>query len=100
MGWADAEGGSLAEGLAACAAESRACESRTSWCSTGLSKIALAEAEAAPGDLDRAIAILDEALATFDRTGFRAFEAELHRVRGEILLKRDAANLAPRKTPS
>ena len=43
----------------------------------------------------RAIAILDEALATCDRTGYRAFEAELHRARGEILLKRDPANPAP-----
>ena len=29
---------------------------------------------------DRGVAILDEALATSDRTGHRAFEAELHRV--------------------
>ena len=61
----------------------------------GLLKIALAEAEARAGDLDRAVAILNEALATADRTGYRAFEAELHRVRGEILLKRDPANPAP-----
>ena len=40
-------------------------------------------------------AIIDEALATCDRLGYRAFEAELHRVRGEILLKRDPANPAP-----
>ena len=58
-------------------------------------KIALAEAEVRAGDPDRAIAILDEALATSDRLGYRAFEAELHRVRGEILLKRDPANPAP-----
>ena len=61
----------------------------------GLLKIALAEAEARAGDPDRAIAILDEALATCDRIGYRAFEAELHRARGEILLKRDPANPAP-----
>ena len=61
----------------------------------GLVKIALAEAEARAGDPDRAIAILDEALATSDRIGYRAFEAELHRARGEILLKRDPANPAP-----
>ena len=41
------------------------------------------------------LAILDEALATSERTGHRAFEAELHRVRGEMLLKRDPANPAP-----
>src|SRR5208283_1651172 len=61
----------------------------------GIIKIALAEAEARAGDPDRAVAILDEALATCDRLGFRTFEAELHRVRGEILLKRDPANPAP-----
>ena len=61
----------------------------------GLVKIALAEAEAGAGDPNRAIAILDEALATSDRTGYRAFEAELHRVRGEMLLRRDPANPAP-----
>ncbi|HZZ21292.1 MAG TPA: hypothetical protein VFE60_01310, partial [Roseiarcus sp.] len=61
----------------------------------GLVKIALAEAEARAGDSDRAIAILDEALATSDLTGHRTFEAELHRVRGEMLLKRDPGNPAP-----
>jgi predicted ATPase len=61
----------------------------------GLLKIALAEAEAQAGDPDRAIAIFDEALVICERTGYRAFEAELHRVRGEILLKRDPANPAP-----
>jgi predicted ATPase len=61
----------------------------------GLLKIALAEAEASAGDPDRAVAILDEALVICDRTGYRAFEAELHRVRGETLLKRDPANPAP-----
>ena len=57
-------------------------------------KIALAEAEARAGDPARAVAILDEALATSDRTGYRAFEAELHRARGDALLMRDPANSA------
>ena len=54
----------------------------------GLLKIALAEAEARAGDVDRAIATLDEALVTSERIGHRSFDAELHRVRGEMLLKR------------
>jgi len=61
----------------------------------GLLKIGLAGAEARAGDPDRAIATVDEALATAERTGHRAFDAELHRVRGEILLERDPANTAP-----
>jgi predicted ATPase len=59
-----------------------------------LLKIALAEAEAAAGDLDRALAVLNEGLATAERTGFRAYEGELHRARGEMLLRRDPANSA------
>ena len=61
----------------------------------GLIKIGLAEAEARAGELDRAVATLDDALATSERIGHRAFDAELHRARGEILLKRDPTNPAP-----
>ena len=57
--------------------------------------VALAEAEARAGDPVRAVAIIDEALAACDRAGNRAFEAELNRARGEILLERDPANPAP-----
>ena len=53
-----------------------------------LGTIALAEAEARAGDPDRAAALLDEALVTDKRAGCRAFEAELYRARGEILLQR------------
>jgi predicted ATPase len=61
----------------------------------GLLKIALAQAEERAGDPVRAVAILDEALATADHTGYRAFQAELHRARGEIVLKHNPANPAP-----
>jgi predicted ATPase len=61
----------------------------------GLIKIALARAEARAGGVDRALAVLDEALVTCERTGHRSYEAELHRVRGEMLLERDSANPAP-----
>jgi tetratricopeptide (TPR) repeat protein len=61
----------------------------------GLLKIALAEAEARAGDVDRALATLDEGLATSERIGYRSFDAELHRLRGEMLLRRDPANPVP-----
>jgi tetratricopeptide (TPR) repeat protein len=61
----------------------------------GVLKVALAEAEARAGDPARAVAILDEAIETCERTSYRAFHADLHRARGEILLKRDPANPAP-----
>jgi class 3 adenylate cyclase/tetratricopeptide (TPR) repeat protein len=61
----------------------------------GLIKIGLAEAEARAGEVDRAVATLDEALATSERTGHRAFDAELHRARGEMLVNRDPLNPTP-----
>jgi predicted ATPase len=61
----------------------------------GLLKVALAEAEARAGGVDRALAVLDQTLATSERIGHRTFEAELHRARGQMLLKRDPANPAP-----
>jgi hypothetical protein len=38
---------------------------------------------------------LDEALALAKETGAHGTDAFLHRIRGEILLKRDPANTAP-----
>jgi predicted ATPase len=61
----------------------------------GLIKIGLAEAEARTGEVDRAVATLDEALTTSEQTGHRAFDAELHRARGGMLLNRDPVNPTP-----
>jgi predicted ATPase len=47
----------------------------------------LAEVEAEAGRPDAGLAIVDDQLATIERTGQRWFLAELHRARGEILLK-------------
>ena len=55
----------------------------------------LAEVEAEEGHLETANASVDRALTETERTGHRWFEAETHRIRGEILLKRDFANRAP-----
>ena len=55
----------------------------------------LAEGEAETGKTDSALARLDREIAEIDQTGERWCEAELHRIRGEILLKRDPANTAP-----
>ena len=95
QGWAASQSGALADGLEDMRRGAELLREQNVLLFDGLLKIALAEAEAGAGDLDRAVAILDEALATCDRTGYRAFEAELHRARGELLLKRDPANPAP-----
>jgi predicted ATPase len=55
---------------------------------------ALAEAEARAGETDAGLRRLDDALADAERTEQRWYEAELYRIRGEILLKCDPANTA------
>jgi predicted ATPase len=60
-----------------------------------LVETALAEVEAEAGEIEAALGTLDRANTETHRTGQRWFEAEIHRVRGEILLMRDPANPAP-----
>ena len=60
-----------------------------------LVKTALAEAEARTGETEAALATLEQALKDFDRTGQRWFDAEIHRMHGEILLEKNPANPAP-----
>ena len=92
-GWAEGQRGSFDAGLEDMRRGVNLAREQNALVFDGLFKIALAVAEARACDPGRGIAILDEALATHDRMGCRAFEAEQHRARGEILLKRDAANL-------
>ena len=100
-GWATSTSGAIGAGLEDMRRGVEQLREQNVLLFDGLLKIALAEAEAAAGDLDRALAILDEGLATSDRIGYRAFEAELHRVRGEMLLRaRSHRTRRPPKTRS
>jgi predicted ATPase/class 3 adenylate cyclase len=55
----------------------------------------LAELEAEGQGVAGALTRIDEALALANETGEHGTDAILHRIRGEILLKHDAANIAP-----
>jgi predicted ATPase len=55
---------------------------------------ALAEAEASAGETDAGLLRLDDVLAELKRTEERLYAAEMYRIRGEILLKRDPADTA------
>ena len=99
-GWATAQGGAPGGGVEDMRRGVENLRAQNVLVFDGLLKVALAEAETRAGDPGRAIAVLDEALATADRTGYRAFEAELHRARGEILPKRGPANPRLRRKPS
>jgi predicted ATPase len=60
---------------------------------------ALAEAEASAGETDAGLRRLDDALAELPRTEQRWYEAEMHRIRAGILLKRDPADPAAAEQP-
>jgi len=55
---------------------------------------ALAEADASAGEIDAGLRRLDDARAELERTEPRWYEAEMHRIRAGILLKRDLADAA------
>ena len=55
---------------------------------------ALAEAEAAAGEIDAGLKRLEDALAELESTKQRWYEAEIHRIHGEILLKRNPVDTA------
>ena len=94
-GWASANTGLLAEGLGNMHRGVELPREQNVLMFDGLLKIALAEAETAAGDPERALAIFGDALSKVERTGYRAFEADLQRARGDILLKRDPADPGP-----
>ncbi len=94
QGWAASYSSSLADGIQDMRRGVELVRVQNVMMFDGLLKVALAEAEGRAGDPGRAVAILDDTLATSDWAGIRAFEAELHRARGEMLLERDPANPA------
>jgi len=75
----------MRRGLAICREQGR------NWFLPGL-EAALAEAEASSGEADAGLRRLENALVDLEATEARWYEAEMHRVRGEILLQRDLVN--------
>ena len=60
-----------------------------------LTEAMLAEVESEAGDSDSAMVTIARTIAEAERLGQRWYDAELHRVRGEILLKLNPAAPAP-----
>jgi predicted ATPase len=92
--WARWHLGDRKGGLAAMRRGIAACHHMGNAFHMTLFETALAEAEAEAGEIDAALATIDHAVALTERTGQRWCEADTHRVRGEILLKRDQGNTA------
>jgi class 3 adenylate cyclase/predicted ATPase len=94
VGWLAAQRGEVTAGLAGMRGGFDLLAEQNAFIFSAQLRVAQAEAEEAAGDADRGLAILDGALATSERIGHRAFVAELHRARGDFLLRRNPANAA------
>ena len=93
--WARLQSTGRDVGLAEMRAAIEACRERGIGLNMPIFTTALAETEMQAGAIDAALATIENAVAETERHGQRWFEAETHRVRGEILRKRDGANTAP-----
>ena len=93
-GWALAEQGRHQEGIAQIQEGLAASRAIGSELLRPYHLCLLAEACKNTGSLDDALSALREALAAADEHEIRAFEAEIHRLKGELLLKQDDANAA------
>ena len=86
---------SVKPGKRKCLRDSGRCREQELALELQLLEAAYAEAQSEMGPVESAVAILDGAFALSERTGQRWHDAELNRLRGNILLKRDPANTAP-----
>src|SRR5262249_41124390 len=93
-GWALAARGQRDEGI------TQMRQGLAAWRATGAELLSpyfltlLAEAYRAGGQADEGLRVLAEALALVDKTDERWWEAELHRLKGELLLALSTANAA------
>jgi predicted ATPase len=94
-GWALAEGGSVEEGIL------QLHQGLSTWRATQAGELGmpdflamLAEAYAKGGQIEEGLCILSEALTAVHKNGERHYEAELYRLKGELLLHRGRQKLA------
>ena len=90
-GWALAAQGQGAEGMAQMRQGLAAYQATGSELHRPYYLALLAEAYGSRGQTAEGLSLLAEALATVDRTGERGWEAELHRLKGELLLAQAGA---------
>jgi class 3 adenylate cyclase/predicted ATPase len=92
QGWALVEGGQLSEGIIRMRQGLVALEARGTEIQRAYSLGLLASAYGQVGQLREGLVMLDEALAVVDKTGGHWPEAELHRLKGELLVRRAASD--------
>ena len=91
-GWLEWRSGDRKPGLCGrCARNSLARQAEQGSVTTFFETL-LAEAEAEAGESDVAFCTINHALAASERTGLHWYDAETHRIRGEILLRGNSAD--------
>ncbi len=94
LGWADAMAGDLEGGIARMQRHLSQIRSSGSEFGSAGNLARLAATLGLAGQFDQGLRTIDEAFPIIERTGDRMFEAEAHRVKGELLLAQDASNAA------
>jgi predicted ATPase len=84
QGWADAQKGEATTGIGRIRDGLAAAEATGSRVTAQLFLTLLAEALALAGKIEEGLATLDDALATAAVSGVRGWDAEIHRLRGEL----------------
>ena len=85
QGWADAQRGEAATGIARLRDGFAAAEATGTRVNTPFYLALLAEALAFAGKIEEGLAALDNALAQTASSGVRGWDAEIHRLRGELI---------------
>jgi class 3 adenylate cyclase/predicted ATPase len=93
-GWALAHQGQAQEGIAQIAQSLSALHATGTAIRRPHFLTLLAEAHRTTGGLDASLNVLNEALALVDKTGERWCEAEIHRLRGDLVLQQSLDNQA------
>jgi len=91
-GWALTKQGQLEKGVDQICEGLDACRATGGVNTTTLSLAALAEARAKRGQIEEGLSVLDEALAVVEQTTERIWEAEIHRLKGVLLLQQSRSN--------
>jgi predicted ATPase len=89
LGWVTAEQGKPKEGIAQIKQGLGAIKATSSLCWQIHYLVMLAEAYKRAGEIDNGLATIEESLILMEKTGQRYFEAELHRLKGELLRMKD-----------
>jgi DNA-binding winged helix-turn-helix (wHTH) protein len=92
LGWADAMAGNLDGGVARMTHHMLELKAAGSEYISDRCLIFIAKALCQLGRFDEGLSLIDESFAFIERSGQRYYEAELHRMKGELLLARASSN--------